>query len=68
MEGVKHYCVFQLLLTNHYKSHTVEHAHLFSHCAIDGTSFACDGGGSGGGQFGALSPGFFGGGFLTLVP
>lgn len=39
---------------------------LFSHCAIVGTSFVCDGGGRGGGQFGALTPGFFGGGFLRL--
>lgn len=38
-----------------------------SHCAIEGTSFACDGGGRGGGQFGALSPGFFGGGFFMLA-
>lgn len=35
-----------------------------SHCAIEGTSFVCDGGGSGGGQAGALSVGFFTGGFL----
>lgn len=38
-----------------------------SHCAIDGTAFACDGGGRGGGQFGALSPPFFEGGFLRLA-
>lgn len=43
------------------------HIHNVSHCAIEGTSFACDGGGSGGGQFGALSPGFFGGGFLGMA-
>ncbi len=40
---------------------------FFSHCAKDGTSFGCEGGGSGGGQFGALIPGFFGGGFLTVA-
>ena len=39
----------------------------FSHCAIDGTAFGCDGGGRGGGQFGALSPDFFGGGFFWLA-
>lgn len=39
----------------------------FSHCPIEGTAFACDGGGRGGGQFGALSPGFLAGGFLRLA-
>lgn len=39
----------------------------FSHCATEGTAFPCDGGGSGGGQFGALTPGFFRGGFLRLA-
>lgn len=38
-----------------------------SHCAIGGTAFPWDGGGSGGGQLGALRPGFLGGGFL-MVP
>lgn len=38
-----------------------------SHCAIDGTAFGCDGGGRCGGQFGALTPGFFGGGFFWLA-
>lgn len=37
------------------------------HCATGGTAFPWDGGGSGGGQFGALRPGFLGGGFL-MVP
>jgi len=37
-----------------------------SHCAMEGTSFGCDGGGSGGGHFGALTPGFFSG-FLMLT-
>lgn len=39
----------------------------FSHCATDGTAFPCNGGGSGGGQFGALAPGFFRGGLLRLA-
>lgn len=41
--------------------------HQISHCATVGTSFACDGGGRGGGQFGTLTPDFFTGGFLMLV-
>lgn len=59
---------FHRLANSHHERMT--HMSFFSlraHCAIDGTSFACDSGGSGGGQFGALSPGFFVGGFLMLV-
>lgn len=37
-----------------------------SHCAIEGTSLACDGGGSGGGQLGAFRLVFFGAGFLLM--
>lgn len=37
-----------------------------SHCATEGTSLGCEGGGSGGGQLGALTPCLFSGGFLTL--
>lgn len=39
---------------------------VFSYCDTEGTSLGCEGGGSGGGQFGALTPGLFTGGFLTL--
>lgn len=39
----------------------------FSHSATEGTVFPCGAGGTGGGQFGALSPGLFDGGFLALA-
>lgn len=39
----------------------------FSHSATEGTVFLCGAGGTGGGQFGALSPGFFARGFLVLA-
>lgn len=45
----------------------VHDTYVIFHCTKEGTCFGCDGGGSGGGQFGALSPGFFGGGFFTLA-
>lgn len=38
----------------------------FSHSAAEGTVFLCGAGGTGGGQFGALSPGLFVGGVLVL--
>lgn len=45
--------------------YTTYQATLFiPYCAAEGTAFPCDGGGSGGGQLGALSPALFAGGFL----
>lgn len=43
------------------------HRHI-SHCAKEGEAVTCDGGGSGGGHLGGLTPGLLGaGGFLMLA-